>query len=79
MEIESLRERQDEGSISLIELAESFHRLDTSILHQIPQSVLMFFSSFPLYVFCAGRFTVPKKSKKRSRNCIKISLLFRKT
>ena len=49
VEIESLRERQDEGSISLIELAENFHRLDTSILHQIPQNVLMFFSSLLMF------------------------------
>lgn len=46
MEIESLREQQDEGSISLTELAENFHRLDTSILQQIPQNVLMFFNVF---------------------------------
>ena len=59
VEIESLREQQDEGSISLTELAENFHRLDTSILQQIPQNVLMIFFSSPN---CAGRFAVPTKT-----------------
>lgn len=43
VEIESLREQQDEGSISLTELAENFHRLDTSLLQQIPQCFDDFF------------------------------------
>lgn len=70
MEIESLREQQDEGSISLTELAENFHRLDTSILQQIPQNVLMIFF-LPLIVLV----DLPYQQK-LNRNFLQISLLF---